>query len=526
MVLISDYSLASFMHHILVLSPEGQYLLKLVDNVHKLFPYSMIKQTLRIGNAATMISGMMRLLLTKIGVGALTNWVGWTQNAADGMNLLQRIVSLVLSWDSSEFRKSGESIEKTKGGPSKEHISVIKQYIDMSRDEHEALRAVSKETPESIVAAIFANLRPDLLASLSEAQHAQCLEYYSASLSVRDREQITKVLCRQSPDLFTQALRDLVGSFEPIIRAVHERVDIRDHLAAAESFINDFIATSKPKKAPNEAKNSELPDIAPSVEDYVGLLRRNRQLLYNWLHQFAANCPDVRDSFRSWAKSTIKKAFKQHQEEPEVPLSHAPESSTPPDRDGLSQPKQRLTGAGDMSPALQNIFRNLPADAQAEVLPALDAHAAYLSALEDLSASRMQRILDNLANTDHASSSASPSPDGRAAKKPSGRTTSSSSSVCGPGMFLSRWQALLDGTAVTPAARAGAPVRRGGEVKGSSAQGKTGASGLGDGWDSDALARRAGADVPEPPEVDVVVRALGPAFRGLAVGLAGVGGMP
>jgi hypothetical protein len=78
------------LHHVIVLSPEGPYLLKLLENVHRLLPYSMVKQTLRIGNAATMLSGMMRLLLAKMGVGAISNWVGLTQNAADGMNLLQR----------------------------------------------------------------------------------------------------------------------------------------------------------------------------------------------------------------------------------------------------------------------------------------------------------------------------------------------------------------------------------------------------------------------------------------------------
>ena len=54
----------------------------------------MIRQTLRVGNAATMVNGMARLLLAKIGVGALSNWVGLTHNADDGMNLLQRYVHL------------------------------------------------------------------------------------------------------------------------------------------------------------------------------------------------------------------------------------------------------------------------------------------------------------------------------------------------------------------------------------------------------------------------------------------------
>lgn len=67
-----------------------------MENVHKLLPYSMVKQTLRIGNAATMIHGMMRLLLAKVGVGALSNWVGLTQDADDGMNLLQKYASFAL----------------------------------------------------------------------------------------------------------------------------------------------------------------------------------------------------------------------------------------------------------------------------------------------------------------------------------------------------------------------------------------------------------------------------------------------
>jgi len=50
----------------------------------------MIRQTLRIGNAATMVNGMTKLLLAKMGVGAVSNWFGLTKNADDGMNMLQR----------------------------------------------------------------------------------------------------------------------------------------------------------------------------------------------------------------------------------------------------------------------------------------------------------------------------------------------------------------------------------------------------------------------------------------------------
>lgn len=89
-------SLASFAHYILILNPEGQSLLTVVENIHKLVPYTIMRQTLRVGNVATMISGMMRLLLAKMSVGSLTNWIGWSVGADEGMNLLQTYVIRLL----------------------------------------------------------------------------------------------------------------------------------------------------------------------------------------------------------------------------------------------------------------------------------------------------------------------------------------------------------------------------------------------------------------------------------------------
>lgn len=88
-----DYAiihLATIFHKIFVISPEGQAMIKMLESTHKLIPYSMVCQTLRVGNAATMISGIMKIFLAKVSVGGITNWVGITQNAADGQNLLQR----------------------------------------------------------------------------------------------------------------------------------------------------------------------------------------------------------------------------------------------------------------------------------------------------------------------------------------------------------------------------------------------------------------------------------------------------
>ncbi len=78
------------MHHVFAVTSEGQYVLKLVQNSHKLIPYAMIRPILKVGNAATMLNSLMKLLLAKLSLGSLSNWAGLTQKADEGMNLLQR----------------------------------------------------------------------------------------------------------------------------------------------------------------------------------------------------------------------------------------------------------------------------------------------------------------------------------------------------------------------------------------------------------------------------------------------------
>jgi hypothetical protein len=290
---------------------------------------------------------------------------------------------MVLSWDTLEFRKSADAIEKAKGGssPSKEQISAIRKYVNKTRAEHDHARRESVRSGKSIVVTILEHTKPDLVASLSETQHAQCLEYLSALLAARDRDEISNSLCRQNPDLFTQAIKDAVSSFEPMIRTIHQQVDLREHVTAAEGFITEFLNVSKAKKT---SKSDSSETRAPSVEDYVVLLRNNRQLLYNWLHQVASQCPEIRDDFCAWAKETIKVFRQPTQGLPE------PKASEPAD------PKHRLGAAGAFSTNLQALFASLAPSTQSEILPAIDAHATYLSRLENLSLHRMQRILDNL----------------------------------------------------------------------------------------------------------------------------------
>ncbi|RFU78056.1 hypothetical protein TARUN_4169 [Trichoderma arundinaceum] len=477
-----DYTiihLATFAHHIFILSPEGQYLLKLIENINSLIPYKMIKQTLRIGNAATMISGMMRLMLAKLSVTSLTNWVGLTANADDGMNLLQRIISLVLSWDASEFKKSADKVEKGKGdaAPTDEMLEAIRLYVSLPRSEHIAAREASIQDSKSIIVAILNESDPQLASSLTEAQHAQCLEYYSALLSVHDRDAITSVLCRQPPDLFTQALKDIVGAYEPIIRSVHSRIDLRYYLEAMQGFISDFIRASKPKKVKRgkkkddgdgSAKEEEEEDRLASVEDYVLLLRNNRGLLYRWVHDFAKNCPEVWDDFRTWAKD-VSVRFRQPGGEPGAKKS--------------------------MKKQLGELIVSLDEATKGNVLGAIDSHAQYLSAITQLSQRRLQAVIDATASSSSA--------------------TVARNTTSGPGVYLSQWQSLLDTTIITPSSKEG-PPRHGEDVKYVTTMGKLGLGG-----------RRLGGSKAEEeeelkaPDVSVVVEALGDAFRAVVRERAG-----
>lgn len=423
-----------------------------MESVHNLIPYKMVKQTLRVGNAATMISGMMRLLLAKLSVASITNWVGLTNNADDGMNLLQRIISLTLSWDSSEFKKSAERVEKERQG--EEALVAIREFVAETKGIHGGVRDMSITDGRSIVTAILMAKGDTDALNLSESVHAEYLEYYSALLSVHDREAITAALCRQPPDLFTQMVRDVIAAYDPLIRDIHTNVDLKEHLEAGQGFIDDFIKASKPKKDGRTA----------SVADYVDLLMRNRLLMYRWIHHLAGSCPDVWEQCREWAKKTFGK-FAQEQ------------------------------GEKAMDNQLRSQFKELKEDKKDEVLKALDEHATYLQRLREISLGRLQNIIDVRS-----------------------KSSTASDASAGPGIYLSRWQDIIDSTLITPAQPVG-PVRNGKDVQGAMTMGKAGV----------ANAAAAGKEVrmkaqeeePEQPDVRIVVTELGSGYKSLLKDMGG-----
>lgn len=407
----------------------------------------------------------------------------------------------MLSWDASDFRKQAEKVESSKDKPSKEQLAVLREHMALPRDAHEEARRKSLAEQKSIIAVILDSADPKLTSSMSESQHTQCLEWYSAQLSVRDRDELSNVFCKSSPDFLTALMRDAVSAYEPFIRSLHGSLDLRPHVTSLETFLNDFIETSKPKQVKSRdggkwknlgsgsGKNSPVQTRPPSVEDYVALLRRNRHLLYKYMHQFAENCTDVREKFRSWANGTVQK-FRN------TIKTEAVNSSGP------------CSGAaGAMSDSLQDTFRQLPPETQQSVLACLDSHATYLSKASNISTQRMQRILDALNGGSNKFDEKESS-----SKRNTPRGSSDGDDMCGPGVYLMRWESLLDSTLITPATLHG-PVRRGRDVKGERVSGKTGSEGVKDGWDAGAISKEEDRAVPQAPGVSVVMEALGESFR-------------
>ncbi|CAJ2509736.1 Uu.00g056360.m01.CDS01 [Anthostomella pinea] len=481
------FYLAAFLHSVFVLSAEGPYLLKLLDNVHKLIPYTMIGQTLRVGNAGTMINGLVRLFLAKVSVGSITNWIGLTSNASDGMNLMQRIISMVLGWDASEFRKAADNIKHGKDGVSDEHLAAIDQHLQAPRKQHEAVRQRSMQENKSIIVAILESQGQDGAENLTDVQHTLCLEYYSAQLAIRDREKIIEVLCTQTPDLTTSIVRDGVAVYEPMIRTIHKHVDLRKHVGAFESFLTDLIKTSKPKPDNGQDQNTMSP---PSVEDLVRLFQRNRHLAYAYLHDFATGCPDLRDTWKAWAKEAVK-VFRRKSE------AGGDEKDEATNKAAAMDSEKASTGAGDMDPELQKMFRGLPEDRRKSVQDTLDAHFAYLSAIEGVSRERIQRIISSTSNE----------------TKPTG------GGMTGPGIYASRWQSLLDETMITPGKPHG-PPRRGEDVKSQKALGKTEAVANSDTWDPDAVAQHEEKGRLTAPDPSMVIDAFAAQFKALIADLS------
>lgn len=280
-----------------------------------------------------------------------------------------------------------------------------------------------------------------LEANLTDSHHQHALEYLSIHLSIRDRKEIVKVMCHSSPDHLTQAVRELVAAYEPVIRHVHNAVDLSETVGDLEAFLRDMIKLAKLQPGKDDKES------IPTVADFIQLLRKHQSTTHKFMHQCCKNGKEVTGWYLEWAK-TAASHFKRHVE-----------------------PESRDKGAGDLTADLNELFSKLPKEKQESIIPILDAQTQFLDKMHKSSTERFAMVLKTQparkallsrmmtgALSRPSSRSSSPTPGNRQPNGPNETHPSSEphgppptvSSDPGPGAYLARWQDLLERTPITP----------------------------------------------------------------------------
>lgn len=314
----------------------------------------------------------------------------------------------MLSWDKRDLRNRADKIEKKgKDAPPKKVREALIDWIkNRSREEHQENRRMSQEQRMSIVAVILSLSGGPSADDLTEAQHTNALEWLALQLSIRDRQEIVRVLCHRNPDHLTAAINNAADAYTPMIRQVHQAVNLADTMWDFERFVTDMLKMSKPSGPKGEEK-------PPSVEDYVDLLHRHQSSSHKFLHQVAKNGKEVLGWWTDYAHD-VRSQFRNDVD---------PAASKSVVSDGMS--------TGEMQEWLQKSHAELDEKEKKKVGAEVDAYVKYLDALHKASAARIVSVIKKTKSTPY-----------------------------GPGAYLARWQNLLDNTLITPGQKSG-PVRRG-----------------------------------------------------------------
>jgi hypothetical protein len=448
--------LASFLHYIFVISPVGPTLLTMMKKANTVIPWTAIRQTLKVGNAATMINGMIKLVLTKMTINSVTTFLGITNASDAGWNLLQTVISTVVNWDTNDLKRRSTEIEKNSEGPSKAQCELLRSFADMPREEHDKCRTMSEAKSEPIVVTIMDEHNGE---ELSDAAIPYALDYLSIHMSLRDRKIITNILCSRQPDLLTQAIRECVAAYDPVIRALHNAVDLSGTVADFEAFLNDLL-----KFAPSSKNKGAA---TPDVSDFVSLLRKHQGASHRFIHQVCKNGPELREWYRDYAKtcaSTFRVSSFNNQKENNPPTTDADDAKG----------SVGGGGAGKLTPKLNEAVTKLNEKHRTAILSELDAHATYLSRLSRSSHEGISAALSTSRSSTQPNppSSSSAATNSKKSSPPSTATTQTPASTrpstpapaitvtLGPGTFLRRWQGYIHDTAITPVKKGG-PVRKG-----------------------------------------------------------------
>ena len=363
------------------------------------------------------------------------------------------IISTVLSWDIKDLESRASKLEKERAQIGKDQFIKLKAYPARPAAEQERIRKHSQQDSISIVAAILQDAKLEW--RLTETHHTHALEYLSIQLSIRDRREIINVLCHSRPDHFTEAVREVVHAYEPVIRKMHSAVDLSSTVGDLERFLHDMIKLSK--VTTDRQGNASV----PTVGDFIMLLRKHQYSTHIFMHQCCKNGPELTSWYLDWAKAAASNFQRQ----------------------STAQDPDNHTGAGDFTPFLLSLFHSLSTEQQTHILPILDAQTAYLDSMHSSSHSRLQAVLTSPSSKNPTiakllSGGRSLSrPGSRSSSRPGSRTSSPTrndqppshkdhdnptphvSSDPGPGAFLARWQDLLDNTPITPHTETGKPEK-------------------------------------------------------------------
>ncbi|KAG8527460.1 uncharacterized protein KY384_007612 [Bacidia gigantensis] len=384
-------TLASFMHYTLIVSPRGQTMLPLLVRANDLLPYFVIRQTLKVGNAASMVNGLVKVVLAKMNMSSFAGWFGGAPSDS-GMNLLH-IISTVLTWDVNVLKKRASSVEKQQGTLTTSDLVAIREYCHMSHEDQQVIRDHSTSDQSSVIKAIFRHGGKDNY--IDTEGHKKALEYLAIQLSISDRDKLIQSLCNRQPDILTSTIRIVVAAYEPIIRSLHKAVNLSDGVHDMQQFMSDLIDLAR-VDCRTAAKT-------PTVEDFCILLQKHSESSHRFLHQILKNSPQSRQMYLEYSHLALSQ-YKCK---------------------GRQGADDQASGAGDMSVDLQDLYTSLSPEAKATVSEELEHYTHYLYTLQIKSSGKLTAVVENLAKE-------------------------TSETKLGPGIFLAKWQALIDATPITP----------------------------------------------------------------------------
>ena len=212
---------------------------------------------------------------------------------------------------------------------------------------------------------------------MKEKTHKLAMEYLACKLSIRDRNEITRVACHSHPDHLTTMVRSLVTAYEPVIRHFHNAVDLADTVADFQAFITDMLKVAKIQSPGKDGQT-----VVPTVGDFILLLKKHQYSSHKFIHQLCKNGSEVVKWYLDWAKSAASKFTRDSFVDASEDQGASGEEYHAHDQ---------VRDAGDLNEPLAELFKNLPEKTRTKIIPVLDQTGAYI---DEMHASSMKRLAD------------------------------------------------------------------------------------------------------------------------------------